>query len=225
MGKPMTDTHKNDETAKKPLYAYAETRDWPGYFAATAGRPPRDTLLTALELFEKEGIPPADGERPLAVDLGCGEGRDTAELLRRGWRVVAIDGHPDAFELLRARDDIEHWNRLEMRESAFEECQIPACLLLNASFSLPFCEPQWFGQLWKVLTLAIVPGGRFAGQLFGVNDSWAKLPDRSHQTRDEVEALFKAFEIEQLTEEERDGTDCTGQGKRWHVFHVVARKV
>jgi len=207
------------------MYAYAQTRDWEGYFAAAAGQPPRDTLLEALARFEREGVPAPDGVPPLAVDLGCGEGRDTAELLRRGWRVVAIDGHEEAFRRLRARDDIEHWDRLEMRLSAFEECQIPACQLLNASYSLPFCEPERFMDLWKVLTLAIVPGGRFAGQLFGDRDSWAKYPDRSHQTRDEAEALLKAFEVEKFEEEERNGSDCAGKGKHWHVFHIIARKV
>ncbi len=222
----MSDTqNKEQSSASKPMHSYAEVRDWPGYFAAAKGRPPRDTLLEALDRFEKEGALADGAERPLAVDLGCGEGRDTAELLRRGWRVVAIDGHTDAFQCLRARDDISAWDRLEMREAPFEACQIPACKLLNASFALPFCEPKWFDALWKVMTMAIEPGGRFAGQLFGVNDSWAKLPDRSHQTRDEVEALLKPFAIERLTEEERDGTDCTGEGKHWHVFHIIARKV
>lgn len=217
--------NKESSPDPKPMYAYAETRDWPGYFAAAAGRPPRETLLEALDLFDKEGALSDGAERPLAVDLGCGEGRDTAELLRRGWRVVAIDGHKDAFKMIRARNDITNWDWLEMRESAFEECQIPACKFLNASFALPFCEPGWFGAVWKIITTAIEPGGRFAGQLFGMNDSWAKLPDRSHQTRAEVEALLKPFEIERLTEEERDGTDCTGKGKYWHVFHIIARKV
>lgn len=220
----MSDSQQTNRSSK-PLYAYAATRDWAGYFAATAGRAPRDTLLGALDRFAAEGVPMENGSPPLAVDLGCGEGRDTAEMLRRGWRVVAIDGHEEAFECLQARTDIEHWDRLEMRLSAFEECQIPACHLLNASFSLPFCEPDRFAGLWKVLALAIVPGGRFAGQLFGDRDSWAKLPDRSHQTRDEVERLLKPFEVELLQEEEKDGTDCSGAGKHWHVFHIIARKV
>jgi SAM-dependent methyltransferase len=208
----------------KPLHEYAASRDWPGYFAATAGRPPRETLLAALERFEQNG--PIDASAPpLAVDLGCGEGRDTAELLRRGWRVVAIDGHEDALTRLSARTDITAWDRLDMRLAAFEECQIPRCHLVNASFSLPFCAPDRFASLWRVITASIEPGGRFAGQFFGPLDSWAKLPDRSHQSRLEVEALLKGYAIEELKEEERDGTDCTGQGKHWHVFHVVALRV
>lgn len=207
----------------KPLYEYAASRDWPGYFAAASGGAPRETLLSALSLFEAQ--PGFDAAGLVAVDLGCGEGRDTAELVRRGWNVVAIDGHEEAFTHLQNRADIAAWDRLEMRLCAFEEAQIPACRLLNASFSLPFCHPERFAALWRIITTAIEPGGRFAGQFFGERDSWAKLADRSHQTRDEVEALLRGFAIEELREDERDGTDCTGAGKHWHVFHVVARRV
>ncbi|HKW53315.1 MAG TPA: class I SAM-dependent methyltransferase, partial [Stellaceae bacterium] len=58
--------------------------DWDEYYERVAGRPPRPTLLAALERFGAEG-----GQS--ALDLGCGDGRDTIELLRRGWRVLAID--------------------------------------------------------------------------------------------------------------------------------------
>lgn len=60
--------------------------DWTAYYDAT-GDEPRATLVDALGRFEQPG---------LAVDLGSGTGRDTAELVRRGWRVIAIDGEPEA---------------------------------------------------------------------------------------------------------------------------------
>jgi SAM-dependent methyltransferase len=63
---------------------------WSRFYAA-AGTDPRETLLDALDRFEAEKRAPGT-----AVDLGCGTGRDTLELLRRGWRVVAIDSQPEA---------------------------------------------------------------------------------------------------------------------------------
>jgi 2-polyprenyl-3-methyl-5-hydroxy-6-metoxy-1,4-benzoquinol methylase len=41
------------------------------------------------------------------VDLGSGEGRDTVELLRQGWRVLGIDGEAEAIARLQGRPDID----------------------------------------------------------------------------------------------------------------------
>lgn len=211
------DTATGDQT---PAFVYATTRDWPGYFQVTQGRPPRETLLEALDRFEQE---PTEEPR-FAVDLGCGEGRDTAELLRRGWKVLAIDGHPDGIGRLVSRDDLVDPQRLTMQLAPFESVQLPRCDLLNASFSLPFCHPDHFDKLWDKIVASIAPGGRFSGQLFGDRDSWAQIDDRSHHTREQVERLLAPFDIETLKEEEREGQDCSGTNKHWHVFHIVARR-
>ena len=69
-------------------------RDWKAYYDVVANRPPRKTLLTTLAAFEEPGV---------AIDLGCGEGRDTVEMLRQNWAVLAIDQNPDAIASLRNR--------------------------------------------------------------------------------------------------------------------------
>lgn len=203
-----------DKGMQKTAQDYAATRDWPGYFRAVMGKPPRDTLLKALELFAAEGK--VSGE---AVDLGCGEGRDTLELVRRGWRVVAIDESAEGIALLRERAA-----EVETRIACFRGLKLPATDLVNASFSLPFCEPADFPALWEEIVGAIRPGGRFAGQFFGNEDSWAGLPDRTHHTRAEVEALLAPFDVEMMQEENRDSMTVSGMPKHWHVFHVVARR-
>lgn len=227
--------HPWDEEPFKSLDKVAKDRDWPTYYAAVTGKPPRDTLLKALELFEREGVGPDDepGQSgpslarptaPLAIDLGCGEGRDAAELLRRGWRVLAIDGHPEALRLLDLRDDLAHRERLRTRLALLEHAELEPCLLVNASFSLPFCDPRAFGDLWRRMVEAIQPGGRFAGQLFGDRDAWASIPGRSHFTRERVVELLAPFDLEHFQEDEKDGFDATGDPKHWHVFHIVGRR-
>jgi SAM-dependent methyltransferase len=194
--------------------------DWARYYAAS-GDDPRDTLLDALRRFGDEGA-----DRRLAVDLGCGTGRDTAALLRLGWRVLAIDGEPGAIERLLARPDLGDAERarLETRVARFEDASWPDADLVNSSFALPFCAPEAFPALWRRLVASLRPGGRFSGQLFGDRDGWSEEPEMTFLTRAEVEALLEGFELERLDEVEEDGKTAVGEPKHWHVFHVVARR-
>lgn len=211
---------------------YATVRDWPGYFDLMVGKPARETLVAALASFAKEDSRAcganagSDAAAPrFAVDLGCGEGRDTLELLTRGWRVLAIDGHPRSFELLEPRVRSADREQLQTKVAAFRDATWPTGVdLFNSSFALPFCEPRDWDALWKRIVASIRPGGRFAGQLFGDRDGWASLPDRTHHARAELDGLFRQFVIEELREEERPDTNHDGQPKPWHVYHIVARK-
>jgi len=187
-------------------------RPWRRYFDQ-AGDDPRATLLDALGRFEAPG---------LAVDLGCGTGRDTAELLRAGWTVVGIDGEPDAIARLRASlGDAD--GRLETHVARFEDARWPECDLVNSSFALPFCPPARFPELWGRIVDSIRPGGRFSGQLFGDRDEWAGSGITA-VTRAELDELLRPFEVERLEEVDEDGSTVTGERKHWHLYHVVARK-
>ncbi len=191
------------------------TRPWGRYYEAS-GDDPRGTLRFALDRF-------GDGKGRFAVDLGCGSGRDTAELLRRDWRVLAIDAEQEAIERLLARDDVE-LGRLEVRVARFEDAEWPPAELVNSSFALPFCPPAAFPALWKRLVGSLPSGGRFSGQLFGDRDGWIDQPELSFHTRAEAEALLRDFELERFDELEEDGSTALGEPKHWHLFHVVARK-
>ena len=196
-----------------------EKHDWAAYYAKTGERPPRETLRFALGRFAAE---PAAGPR-LAVDLGCGSGRDTVELLRRGWPVLAIDAEPAALAMLRERPDLPAAARLETRLARFEEADWPAADLVNSSFALPLCPPGRFPALWARILASLKPGGRFAGQLFGERDGFAGDPGITTHSRAEAEALLAPLTVELFREEEEDGTTPRGRPKHWHIFHIVAR--
>ncbi|MGK7950388.1 MAG: trans-aconitate 2-methyltransferase [Xenococcaceae cyanobacterium] len=190
-------------------------RDWKAYYAAVADRPPRKTILTALGAFETPGM---------AIDLGCGDGRDTVEMLRQNWAVLAIDKEPDAIARLLARPNL---NTLQLTTQivSFEELQLPKQVnLINASFSLPFCGIEAFPSLWNQIFNSLVPGGRFCGHLFGDRDSWGDSKLINTFTRSQVETLLKAYAIELLEEEEHQGNTPLGEDRYWHIFHIVARK-
>ncbi|HWG55826.1 MAG TPA: class I SAM-dependent methyltransferase [Gaiellaceae bacterium] len=191
-----------------------------GEYYALADTAPRETLLEALARHESETRPAG-----VAVDLGCGAGRDTHELLRRGWHVLAIDGEPQAIELLRAHPEAEAAvGRLETVVAPFQEASLPEADLVNASFALPFCTPEEFACTWARIVGALRRGGRFAGQLFGVNDSWAGSEGMTFHTRADVDRLLDGLDAERLEEVERDGTTVRREAKHWHVFHLVVRK-
>jgi tellurite methyltransferase len=196
---------------------------WGRYFDAT-GDQPRETLLFALERFESEGR--SNGDERFAIDLGCGAGRDTAELLRRGWRVLAVDAEEEAIERLSRRDDFvsDEAGRLETQVARFEEARLPSASLINSSFALPFCPPAEFEAVWQRIVVSLWRGGRFSGQLFGDRDGWVPAPDMSFQTREEAEELLRGFDVERFDEIEEDGQTAVGDPKHWHLFHVVARK-
>jgi SAM-dependent methyltransferase len=195
-------------------------RNWSAYYQAVEGRPSRETLLEALARFEAL---PVEFPR-LAVDLGCGDGRDTVELLKQGWRVLGIDGSAEAIARLQNRPDI-NLHRLETLVMRFEDLVLPKSVdLINASFCLPFCPPEHFSGLWHKIVTALPVGGHFCGQLFGDRDSWAIYPNMSHHTRAQVEELLQPFAVEWLQEEEHPGKTAIGEQKYWHIFHIVARK-
>jgi SAM-dependent methyltransferase len=200
------------------------TEGWSRYYDAATGGAPRETLLLALDLFESEGA--AAGTEWCAVDLGCGEGRDAVELLRRGWRVLAIDAEREAIERLHARTDLDSdaAARLETRAISFEEAEWGRADLVNSSFALPFCPPEQFPELWGRIPSSLRRGGQFSGQLFGDRDGWASDPALSFHRRADVEEMLQPFQLERFDEIEEDGKTAVGEPKHWHIFHI-ARKL
>lgn len=199
-------------------------RGFGAYYAATEAGAPRATLLRALASFEGES---AQNEPRFALDLGCGTGRDTIELLRRGWRVLAIDAEADAIAALRNRPEASaHAARLETLAAQFESAALPPADLVNSSFALPLCPPEAFPSLWGRICRSLSPGGRFAGQLFGPRDDWAaRKPPITIHDRAALGELFRGFAIEMIEEEETDAVTPRGRPKHWHIFHIVARRL
>ena len=185
------------------------------FYENTKGAPAMPSLLLALDHWMAA---PAH-----AIDLGCGAGRDTLELLRRGWRVTAIDAESLAFEYLNVLVPTDHQARLQTQCTSFQDAELAPAELINASFSLPFCPPGEFAALWQLIEHALKPGGLFAGHFFGERDSWAKDGLTIH-TRSEVERLFQAWHVIDLQEIDRLGQTAVGNSKHWHLIAVVARR-
>ena len=179
---------------------------------------PRSTVLFALERFAAEGRAPG-----LALDLGCGIGRDALTLLARGWRVVGLDQRVEALATLAERAG-PHGSRLLLWAQKIEEARLPIADFVIASFSLFLVPPERFATVWAEIRRALRPGGRLALQLLGPRDDWASGPGISVHRAEEVEALVTGLEVEWRQEEESFAVTPRGIGKRWHLWHLVARK-
>ena len=191
---------------------------WAAYYDKLRDRPPRKTLLAALDAFGP--TPPG----ALALDLGCGDGRDVVEMLRRGWRVIAVDAEPEALNKLQARP-LPPGSDVTPIVARFEEVPLPlGVLLVNSSFAMPLCEPPAFHDLWRRIRDGLPSGGRFSGQWYGPCDSWVGRPGITFLGRDEALALLDGLDLEHFEEEESDGVTPRGNPKHWHIYHIVARK-
>jgi len=189
---------------------------WDEYYRKIQGRQPRQLLLDVLAKY------PADTSLT-AIDLGCGDGTETALLLSRHWNVLAVDGESSAIERLMEKVPQGARASLRTQVAKFEEVTLSPADLIHASYSIPFCHPNHFPALWNKITYALNPGGRFAGQFFGVHDSWANNKAMTFHTESQVHALLDGLEIEYFHEEDADGQAASGP-KHWHVFTVIAQK-
>ena len=212
---PTTDstntTHGATETRA------AETH-WPDYYEITAERPSWTTTRTAAAAF---GEHPADGPR-FAVDLGCGAGRDTRELLRRGWRVLATDMTPEGPEQLWRLTPATDRERLETEVCRLQDFEIPVCDLVNANLILPFQPAADYDATWQRIHAAIPVGGRFAGMLFGDRDQAAGEEDMTCPSPQVIRGYLDGFEVEYWSEKEEEGQTALGDDHHFHLIEVVA---
>jgi SAM-dependent methyltransferase len=192
---------------------------WPDYYKVTAERPAWGTVTQAAESFTEldAGAPPR-----LAVDLGCGAGRDTRELLQRGWRVISVDKTPQGIETLESLTPAEDRARLQTHVADVADFKIPACDLVNANLILPFLPAEAYAAIWHRIRESIVPGGRFSGMLFGDRDQAAGEPDMTCPSPEVIRGHLEGFAIEHWDEKEEDGQTALGEPHHFHLIEVVA---
>lgn len=176
-------------------------------------------LKTALELIDPL-LP------KVAVDVGCGAGRDALFLVDRGFTVYAFDKSEAAIASLMGRGRSSE--RLLPQVCSFENYEYPKSSLVNACSSLFFCKPELFSRTWDGISQSLVSGGVFCGHFMGPDDSWAKLGrgDLTIHTRSALEELFGgSYEIIDVCEHNSEGVTLVGRKKHWHTYSVVAQKI
>jgi hypothetical protein len=194
--------------------------NWTEYYNNHRNSKPTYTLLKGLRYFNDRKI----SLSKKSIDIGSGQGTDVGELLNQGWDVLAVDKELEAEKIIIDRFSKFHGKKLITQVQKMESIIIPEITLVNASFSLPFCNPNKFSNLWSEITAKLSIGGIFCGQLFGLEDSWASNNNMTFHHRNSLDSLFNNFRIHLLHEENKISKTSSGEEKKWHIFHLVAVK-
>lgn len=160
-----------------------------------------------------------------AIDLGCGSGNDTIYLLKKNYSVIAIDKEKTVIDIIKNR--IEDTSNLEFMIGKFEEIELDRNMvdLIVSNFSISFCNPQYFKRFCNEFTKSIVQNGYFVGNFLGKEDEWSKDINRTFVDKDEIEDIFKDFEMIHFQEKKFKKQTAKGRIKFWHVYEVIAKKL
>lgn len=155
-----------------------------------------------------------------AVELGSGAGLEAQYLLQQGMSVDTLDCDASVEATMAQLATI---GRVRHRTGLIEEWDpLPEADMILANASLPFVPREHFWAVWQRIRTSLRPGGVFAADLFGADDSWAS-PDGTYLTRSEVDDLLDGLEVVELNERSEDGRSFEGT-KHWHTFTVIARR-
>ncbi len=185
-------------------------KDWTNYQNETYGDDVCKLLIEFLDNYKIDN----------AIDLGCGSGNETVYMIKNGIKVLAIDRQLNQDFILNRLSDSEK-QLISFKKSSFEDVELPKTKLLTAFFSIPFCNPNNFDELWTKIYNSIEDNGYFVGQLFGDRDAWNVVESINTFSIDKVKEYLKNYNIIKLEEIEyvRESDN-----KKWHFYDIMAQK-
>ena len=185
-------------------------KDWTNYQNKTYGDDACKLIIDFLDKYKVDS----------AIDLGCGSGNETVYMVKNGIKVLAIDRQLNQDFILNRLSDSEK-QLVSFKESSFEDVELPKTKLLTAFFSIPFCNPNNFDELWTKIYNSIEDNGYFVGQLFGDRDAWNVVESINTFSIDKVKEYLKNYNIIKLEEIEyvRESDN-----KKWHFYDIIAQK-
>ena len=206
--------------------------DWEAVYAAspdayTFGEEPSQLAQTALRFWEAFN---GDPNNAVALDLGSGEGRDTALLAAAGLRVVARDVSPTGLEKTRrllARRDIPagrvDLTREDVRDFAYPPQAYDLALAANVFQFLP---PDEAPAHIRRLAETVKPGGVCGVGVFhpAMRDWGVALDDHFTATGDGLTAFFAAEDGWLLLDRTEYWTYRIPDAVRMSFSYVVVRK-
>lgn len=198
---------------------------WSDYFQSQINARPHDLVTRAFELIKNK-------KNATIVDLGAGNGKDIATILKAGAIVYAYDADPESTNIIDKR--FKYYlrsNKLLIHQLFFEDIKaLPKTDMIIALNSLPFMKKDKLMSFWQIIQDALAPNGIFVGTFFG-EKHYAKRdpkqPKLFRLSREEILNLFKNFQILNFYEEieyDESSSKSWGTDQFQHVYKVIARK-
>lgn len=185
-------------------------KDWTNYQEKTYNNSVCNLLVEFLDNYKISSC----------IDLGCGSGNETVYMLKKGIKVLSVDRQLNKNFILNRLTDLEK-TRVSFMESNFENLKLPKTDLIVAIFSIPFCNPKYFDNLWEKIYDSINVNGYFVGQLLGDRDAWKDTPNINTFSIEQVNEYLKKYQIIKLHEIEHIKKS---NNKKWHFYDIIAKK-
>ena len=185
-------------------------KDWKDYQEKTYNSDAQKLLIYFLNNYKIKN----------AIDLGCGSGNETVYMLEHNIKVLAVDGQLNKKYILDRIDENKKEN-VTFLEHEFKNIKLPKTDAITAFFSIPFCNPKDFNNLWDTIYNSLNNNGYFVGQLFGDRDDWKDDPLINTFTIDEVKKYLQKYKILKLKEIEYIRKS---DNKKWHFYNIIAQK-
>jgi trans-aconitate methyltransferase len=183
------------------------------YYEETKQDPPSFLLLSALKY----------GSYKTALDIGCGTGADTKEMVKRGIKVTAIDVNKEVKNYFTAED----LRNINLLITPIEKFNFKKYDLIFAKSSLIFLQKKTFIEVLLKIKSALNTNGIFAARLWGVKDSYnvkGKRQKFSFVEKQELLNYFKGFKLLAYAEEEKDRVSAGGDLKHFHFINIILEK-
>lgn len=189
---------------------------WEVYYEKNINRNLRPLYLKAIQYLSSDDW--------TAMELGCGVGTETLDLLKRGFNVTAIDQEPKAIEFLLERCQ-KFKKNLQTKISKFENIQEwPKVDFLYAFHSLPFCNETHFDEILVASINSVRKKGLFVASFFGHQDDWMLSKKCVGIEEQKIRNLLNNFEIIYFNEIKEVGNTVKDGEKMWHVIEIIARQ-
>ena len=185
------------------------------FYNKTKGGSPSGLLRLFFSMkYNKE----LDGN--IAIDLGAGAGNDARYLVEKGFKVTCIDKEEKAKEIIMSQNN----ESLKFELQEFENLKLNKANLINACFSLFFCNPNRFEKMMIEITSSINKKLFFVGNFLGRDDEWKTNNEMTFLNKEELLNYFNDFKIMYFAEKKYIKDTVLGKTKNWHVFEIIAMK-